>query len=182
MVEIEQLENERQRDEIKSDENPEDHHHWDDGTGAQPILSSFFCVAVAQVNVKDKVYLRSDMQRQHRSDGHHRSVKVGVVGFAHARVEPHAVMVEVVHALVAEFAMHGLLRNFLVADPAVLGGFVFIPPLRLSVAPVLLLLRLRVVVVMAVGMGVTVSICVRTQPRIRRIDGHGHVGKVRGRD
>jgi len=78
-----------------------------------------------------------------------------VVLFADARIEPHAVVIELIDALVAKFAMHRFRPHLDIAYPALFGGF-----LRIDAT---------------VGVGVVVFGV--QQSWIGRIDFHRHVSK-----
>jgi hypothetical protein len=83
---------------------------------------------------------------------------------SYSPVRTHAMMIEMVDALVTEFAMHGLFSNLYVTDPALLGGFLSIP----------------VMIARAVTVGATGIMSLASEyAGIGRIDLHGHVAKVR---
>mmetsp|Transcript_10221 Transcript_10221/g.29126 ORF Transcript_10221/g.29126 Transcript_10221/m.29126 type:complete len:224 (+) Transcript_10221:193-864(+) len=185
-MKIQQLANQGQRNDVKDDEG--DHHGNDNDVRVcvQPI----FCTPlgghlVAQIYVQHEIYLRYDVQQQYGRNRHHRAVKVRIVGFADACVEPHAMMVKVIHAFVAELAMHGFLGNFVVTYPAVLGWLVWIPRALVSIACMSMLMVRSIVnslfIIMLQLLLLMVTVTGRMmQSRIGWIDRHCFDCKIRG--
>jgi len=137
-----------------------------------------FRCTVPAINVDYQADLDGRSDDEHYLDANHGAEKIFVVGLSDTSIEPHAMVIEFVHALVAKLAVHGFFSDLNVAYPALFRWILWIQGLRPLVRGAVATLDPPFVVFVFV---VVASATVRAQEqRIGRIDFHCHESVASG--